>query len=354
MTGAPSRPLLLSLAGSEAVEALFSNEAELASMLEVEAALATAMAENGLIDAAVAARIAAACRDFEPDWTKLAEGLAKDGVAVPELVRQLRTAVGEPHGSAVHEGATSQDIVDTALMLRLKRAAAIYAARLDALVAVLRQLEERDGTTPLMAHTRMQRAVPFTAADKLGTWRAPLQRQAAALRDLAPRLFVLQLGGPVGTRTGFGGNGDAVASAMAAALGLADAPCWHAERDRIAAFASWLSTISGILGKIGQDITLMAQNEVAEVSLAAGGGSSAMPHKSNPVEAELLVALARLNAGLLGTLHQAMVHENERSGAAWTLEWLVLPQMAVATAAGLDKARALLAGLRFVPSATAR
>ena len=96
--------------------------------------------------------------------------------------------------------------------------------------------------------------------------------------------------------------------------------------------------LSGTLGKIGQDIALMAQNEVGEVRLATGGGSSAMPHKSNPVPAEVLVTLARFNAGLLGTLHQALVHENERSGAAWTLEWLVLPQMAVATGAGLSKA----------------
>jgi len=108
-----------------------------------------------------------------------------------------------------------------------------------------------------------------------------------------------------------------------------------------------------MLGKIGQDIALMAQNEVGEVRLATAGGSSAMPHKSNPVLAETLVALARLNAGLLGTLGQALVHENERSGAAWTLEWLVLPRMAVATAAGLEKAAVLVEGLRFVPSGSA-
>ena len=353
MTPAPSRPLLRALAGSEAVEALFSNEAELAALLEVEAALAAAMAGCGLIDAGTAARIATACGSFAPDWDRLAAGLSKDGVVVPELVRQLRAAVGEPDAASVHTGATSQDIVDTALMLRLKRATTIYAARLDALVAALRHLEARDGALPLMAHTRMQQALPFTAADKLQTWRAPLERQAAGLQALIPRVLALQLGGPVGTRTDFGGKGDAVAAAMAAALGLADAPCWHTQRDRIAEFASWLSVTSGVLGKIGQDIALMAQNEVAEVRLAAGGGSSAMPHKSNPVGAEVLVALARLNAGLLGTLHQALVHENERSGAAWTLEWLVLPQMAVATAAGLDRACALFEGLRFAPSVTA-
>ena len=116
---------------------------------------------------------------------------------------------------------------------------------------------------------------------------------------------------------------------MAERLDLALRPSWHSQRDRIGEFGSFLSLLSGTLGKIGQDIALMAQNEVGEVQLATGGGSSAMPHKSNPVPAEVLVTLARFNAGLLGTLHQALVHENERSGAAWTLEWMVLPQMVV-------------------------
>jgi 3-carboxy-cis,cis-muconate cycloisomerase len=137
---------------------------------------------------------------------------------------------------------------------------------------------------------------------------------------------------------------------MAGILGLGSAPPWHSQRDRIGELAAFLSLLSGTLGKFGQDIALMAQNEVGEVRLAAGGGSSAMAHKSNPVGAEVLVALARFNAGLLGTLHQALVHENERSGAAWTLEWLVLPRMAVTTAAGLSKALALSGGVSFAPA----
>ena len=135
---------------------------------------------------------------------------------------------------------------------------------------------------------------------------------------------------------------------MAERLDLRPAPAWHSQRDRIGEFGAFLSLVSGTLGKIGQDIALMAQNEVGAVRLPSGGGSSAMAHKSNPVGAEVLVALARFNAGLLGTLHQALVHENERSGAAWTLEWMVLPQMTVATAAGLQKAQSLVAGMSFV------
>lgn len=346
-------PLLKALVGDEEVEALFTDEAELAAMVRVEAALAGAQGAVGLIDKAAAERIAEACHAFTPDWPKLAEGLAQDGVVVPQFVKQLRAAVGEPHAKALHLGATSQDITDTALVLRLKAVLEIFGTRIEGLTNALRTLKERDGAIRLMAHTRMQRALPFMAADKIDTWLGPLERHGEALQSLAKRLLVVQLGGPVGTRGELQGHGDAVANALAERLGLRSAPSWHSQRERIGEFASFLSLLSGTLGKIGQDVALMAQNEVAEVRLAGGGASSAMPHKSNPVQAEVLVALARFNAGLLGTIHQALVHENERSGAAWTLEWLVLPQMAVSTAAGLKKAELLLAQMSFAPSGTA-
>ena len=279
----------------------------------------------------------------------MANGLAQDGVIVPEFVKQLRAAVGETYAKSVHVGATSQDIIDTGLMLRLKDLTQVYLHRMEILIRALRVLKERDGEIRLMAHTRMQQALPFTAADKIDTWLRSIERLAETLHETMPRLLVLQLGGPVGTRGELKGHGDAIADAMAERLGLGFVPPWHSQRERIGEFGSWLSLVSGILGKIGQDIALMAQNEIGEVRLAAGGGSSAMPHKSNPVPAEVLVTLARFNAGLLGTLHQALVHENERSGAAWTLEWMVLPQMAIATGAGLSKACSLLEGLTFVP-----
>jgi 3-carboxy-cis,cis-muconate cycloisomerase len=351
MTPAPTPSLLDALVGDGEIGAFLSRDADLSAMLRVETALAEAQAEAGLVTDEAAQRIAEACRAFQPDWDRLAKGLSQDGVVVPELVRQLRSAVGETHAKAVHVGATSQDIIDTGLILRLKGVVEIYLARLDALAGALRDLRTRDGAAPLMAHTRMQQALPFTAADKIDTWLQPLERLEDALRLLAPRLLTIQLGGPVGTRAELRGHGDAIADAMAARLGLGSAPSWHSQRDRIGEFASWLSLLSGTLGKIGQDVALMAQNEVREVRLATGGSSSAMAHKSNPVPAEVLVTLARFNAGLLGTLHQALVHENERSGAAWTLEWLVLPQMAVTTGAGLKLAQELVENLTFLPSA---
>jgi 3-carboxy-cis,cis-muconate cycloisomerase len=260
-------PLLQALVGDEEVEAFFSDAAELAAMLRAEAALAQAGAGAGLIDREAARRIGEACRAFQPDWAGLAEGLARDGAVVPELVKQLRAAIGEPHGRSVHLGATSQDIVDTALVLRLKDVLAIVERRLDALIASFRGLQAQEGGAALMAHTRMQQALPFTAADKIETWVRPLERHRQGLRDLAPRLLAIQLGGPIGTRGELKGRGDAVAAAMAGILGLGSALPWHSQRDRIGELAAFLSLLSGTLGKFGQDIALMAQNEVGEVRL---------------------------------------------------------------------------------------
>jgi 3-carboxy-cis,cis-muconate cycloisomerase len=341
-------PLLGALLGDEEVAAYFSLEADLAAMLAFEAALAEAQAALGLVPVEAARRIAEVCAGFSPDRAGLAAGVARDGVVAPALVAQLRAAVGEPHGKRLHKGATSQDVIDTSLTMRLKPICDILDRRLATLIETLRELEGREGGVPLMGRTRMQRALPILARDSLRAWREPLERHRVRLAELRPRLLVVQFGGPVGTREGLDGKGDALAAELARRLGLGDAPCWHVERDRIGEFASWLSLVGGSLGKIGQDAALMSQNEVGEVRLAGGGGSSAMPHKSNPVLAEVLVSLARFGAGLAGTLHQGLVAEYQRSGAAWTLEWLTLPPMVVATATGLRHATTLCRGLRFI------
>ncbi len=157
----------------------------------------------------------------------------------------------------------------------------------------------------------------------------------------ARELLVVQFGGAAGTLDALGENGPAVRAALADKLGLADAPQWHSQRDTIADFASWLSLVTASLGKFGQDVALMALDGSA-IRLSGGGGSSAMPHKQNPVKAEVLETLARFNAVQVGAMHQAAIHPLERSGAAWTLEWLVLPQMVVAAAAALRLAGDLI------------
>ena len=340
-------PLLDALVGDDEIENLLSDAAQLGAMLAFERALAEAEAEAGLIEADAGLAIAATIDRFTPDWDDLAKGLSRDGVVVPALLRQIRAVLGEPHARALHHGATSQDVIDTVLMLQLSKIIPIFIERLTALQSAFGGLAERHGQQSLMAHTRMQQALPFTVADKLRTWVEPLDRHRAALSGIRRQLLVIQLGGPIGDRSSFSGKGDEVARGLAKRLDLGIAEPWHANRDPLVAFGSLLSLLTGSLGKFGADVALLAQNEIGSISLAGGGTSSAMPHKSNPVQAEILVALARFNAGLVGTLHQALVHENERSGAAWTLEWLTLPPMLVTTGASLRLALALAGQISF-------
>ena len=193
-------------------------------------------------------------------------------------------------------------------------------------------------------------AIPVTAARKIRSWRDPLQRQLDRLESLKTEVAVLHFGGAAGTLDKLGDIGGPVAKRMAEALDLWFVPdARHSERDGQLLFAGWLAAVTGGLGKMGQDIALAAQSEIGEIRLTSGGGSLAMPHKVNPVQAEVLVTLARFNATLLGGVSHAVVHENERSGAAWTLEWMLLPQMVMAAAAALRTAQDLLGNITFGP-----
>ena len=341
-------PWLSALLGDTEITRHFSAEAELRAMLEFEVALAMAEAEYGFVPMEAAQAIAAVALQFQPDVPALAAGTARDGMVVPELVRQLRQAVGSPHGDHVHFGSTSQDVLDTSLIQRLRPVLGILAARLNAFDSRLAAMAADHGAITAMARTRMQRALPITWGERIAAWRAPLTRHQKRLQELTPRLLVVQFGGPVGTLDKFGDKGPSVAAALASRLDLAvPAISWHSARDTLAEFAGWLSLLTGSLGKIGQDIALLAQNEVADVTVTGAGQSSAMHHKQNPVLAEILVTLARFNATQVASMHHALVHEQERSGAAWTLEWITLPQMVVATGAALARALTLLEALRI-------
>ena len=340
-------PVLAGLLGDDPVAAHFTADAEIEAMLEFEMALARAEEKAGLVPAGTAAALEKTCDGFLPDLEALRSATARDGVGVPELVRQLRRAVGDPYAAHIHFGATSQDVVDTALVLRLKPVLAGFGDRLGSLIGDFDDLHARFGGRRLMAHTRMQQALPIRCADQVAIWRGALSTLASDLPALQDRILCLQLGGAVGTLDKLGDQGASVAAEVAAALGLNDAGCWHTDRTPLAELAGWLMRLTGALGKVGQDIALMAQNEVAAIKLAGGGGSSAMPHKQNPVAAEILVTQARFNATLISGMHQALVHENQRSGAAWTLEWMLLPQITVAAGAALSTAARLIAGIEI-------
>lgn len=332
MISAFDHPFLSGLLGDEELARSFQVESDIRAMLRFEVALATAQAELGIIPQDAAAGIAAGAVEFQPDMAALKDAVARDGVVVPELVRQLRQAVDEAHRRHVHYGATSQDVIDTSLMLRVATCLELLDARLSAIVAAMDTLAERFGSHILMGRTRMQAAIDITVGDRIAAWGDPLRRHLQRVEQMRPRVLVVQFGGAAGTLERFGEKGPALRAELASRLGLADAPQWHSQRDRIAELAGWLSQLSASLGKFGQDVALLAQDG-GEIDLKGGGTSSAMPHKQNPVDAEVLVTLARFNAVQLAGIHQAQIHEQERSGAAWTLEWLILPQMLVAAGA---------------------
>lgn len=343
-------PFLSGLVGDDETGQLFSVKAEIDAMLAFETGLAKAEAACGIIPAEAAERIAAALHAFEPDMDGLKKGTGRDGVVVAELVRQLRDAVNQQAGGGeaarhVHFGATSQDVIDTALVIRLKQASILFIERLAALEKAFDDIDQAFGTRALMGRTRMQAAIPITVSDRVRTWKEPLTRHRQRLDTFSETGFAVQFGGAAGSLEKFGDKAGDVRKALAWELFLADAPQWQSQRDRLAEFAGILALISGSLGKFGQDVALLALMG-GEMELAGGGGSSAMAHKQNPVAAEVLVSLARFNAVQLSGMQQSMVHEQERSGAAWTLEWLILPSMVMATGAALRLAAELIGNVR--------
>ena len=330
------------LLGDAEVGAVLGDQARARAMVAVEIALANVEARLGVIDSAAAEAIEAALTGFAPDLPDLTRGTAAAGVPVPALVAQLRKQVGGDAAAFVHWGATSQDILDTALVLQLREALPLLERRLDATIAVLARLADEHRATPIIGRTRFQQAVPTTFGLKVAGWLAPLLRHRERLAELKPRLLVVQLGGAAGNLVAIGDRGVEVMAAFADELGLGcPAMPWHSQRDGFAELASWLALVTGSLGKLGQDVLLLAQNEVGEVREAEGGGSSTMPQKSNPIRAEALVTLARRNATLVGGMHEAMLHAHERDGTSWQLEWLILPDMAGGAAAALAHADAL-------------
>lgn len=336
-------PILSGLFGDPELAGLLSGDADIAAMVAFEVQLAAAQAECGIVAPEAADRIARLAQTFVPDIGELRDGVGRDGVVVPELVRQMRSALEGEAARVLHLGATSQDVIDTSLIIRLKSICAILDSRIANLERSLEILSDQFGERRLMARTRMQDALPILVSDRLADWRLPLHRHRDRLEQLLPRLLVVQYGGAVGNQEKLGVQGPQVITVLAEKLGLGfSEKSWHNQRDAIVELAGWLSLVCGSLGKMGQDVALMAQNTVGEITLAGGGVSSAMPHKSNPVAAEVLISLARFAAGQSGTIAQSMVHENERSGAAWTLEWLVLPQLILATGSALLLAGRLL------------
>ncbi|WP_373355234.1 lyase family protein [Pseudoroseicyclus sp. CXY001] len=342
MIGAPLGALFV----EGEIAGLFSGAALTAAMIRVEAALAEAEAEAGVIPAEAGRAIAEGLAGLEIDPGALAEGTASAGVPVPALVAALRKALPEEAAAFVHWGATSQDIVDTALVLQYRAALGILEARAARLIAVLKAASEAHADLVMAARTRSQVATPITFGLRAARWAQPVIAEAAALPALRARLTV-QFGGASGANTSVAPHGPAVSAGLAARLGLPDRPAWHTDRGAVQALGQWAARLGTGLAKMAGDLILLGRT--GEVTAGIGGGSSTMPQKSNPVAAEAILTLTRLTATLAPAL--SAPHAEERDGAAWALEWLTLPQMLADTGAALAHAITLAETLRPDPAA---
>lgn len=361
MTLRTSNQLFDAYFSAESMAEVFCDQGRLQGMLDFEAALARAEAQVGLIPQAAVAPIAQACLASLYDVDALGVAIASAGNSAIPLVKALGKWVAGEDPSAeryVHLGATSQDVMDTGLVLQLRRALALIEADLARLGDILAAQAQRYAAVPLAGRTWLQHATPVTLGMKIAGWLGAVTRSRQRLIELKPRLLVLQFGGASGTLAALGQQAMPVAQALAAQLQLTlpEQP-WHTQRDRLVEFASVLGLIAGSLGKLGRDISLLMQTEAAEVFEPAApgkGGSSTMPHKRNPVGAAVLISAATRVPGLVATLFSAMPQEHERSLGLWHAEWETLPEICRLVSGALQQALLVSAGLEVDPERMAR
>ena len=320
---------------------LLSPAADLARYRDIEIAWTMALADVGNADRSLCKHAAQHIATCEIADDTLRAGVIQDGLPIPAFVRALKANATETGKQVIHFGLTSQDVMDTAMMLVLKSILGLYRARLTHLADALEVLARANAGNTLMGYTRMQAALPITADGRITTWVRPLRGYVEDIARITEKLDVVQWGGPIGIRETH--PADALGPAFAARLGLRDPGfAWHTTRSDIAELAGLIARVTGSLGKIGQDIALMAQRGADDMTLHTGGTSSAMPHKQNPILAELLVTIAGYTSQHSGTLNSAMVHEQERSGATWVLEFMTLPDMLQLCGTALVSAQSLI------------
>jgi 3-carboxy-cis,cis-muconate cycloisomerase len=326
--------------GDPTVAAAVGWPARVARMVEVEAALARAQADVGLIEPDAADAVAAACDVSRLDLAALAGETSRAASPVIPLVRALTNLADAPAAAWLHHGATSQDIVDTAGVLQTRDALDVLDRHLAAAADRCAALADEHRASVLPGRTLGQQAVPITFGLVAARWYGALRRRREQLAWVRPRVLVVQLGGAAGTGAVWEDRGPALVDALAERLGLVAPPLpWHAERDRVAELAGALAAVAGMVESIANQLVLHAQSEVAELHETPGGGSgsTAMPHKRNPTEATAARAAARLARGEATTLLDASAgHEFERAAGPWQAEWVSLPSLLtrVAGAAG--------------------
>lgn len=348
----PSNQLFDAYFTQSRMREVFSDAGRVQGMLDFEAALARAQAQVGLIPGEVVADIGESCRAELFDFDALAIAIGNAGNSAIPLVKALgkQIALRNPEAERyVHMGATSQDVMDTGLVLQVRRAIDLLERDLEQLADALAGQAQRHAQTPLAGRTWLQQATPVTLGMKIAGWLGAVTRHRQRLDEIKPRLLCLQFGGASGSLAALGDRAFAVAEALAGELQLSvpEQP-WHTQRDRLVEFASLLGMIAGSLGKVGRDISLLMQTEVGEVfepAAAGKGGSSTMPHKRNPVGAAVMIGAATRAPGLVATMFAAMPQEHERSLGLWHAEWETLPELCCLVSGSLQQALQVVPGL---------
>ncbi|WP_116831283.1 3-carboxy-cis,cis-muconate cycloisomerase [Pseudomonas savastanoi] len=332
---------------------IFSDEGRVQGMLDFEAALARAQARVGLIPPEVVADIELSCDARLFDFDALAIAIGSAGNSAIPLVKALGKQIAARSAEAeryVHMGATSQDVMDSGLILQLRRAIVLLERDLTLLADAMAEQAQRHAGTPLAGRTWLQQATPVTLGMKIAGWLGAVTRHRQRLNEIKPRLLCLQFGGASGSLAALGDQAFSVAEALAGELQLElpEQP-WHTQRDRLVEFAGLLGLIAGSLGKLGRDVSLLMQTEVGEVfepSAPGKGGSSTMPHKRNPVGAAVMISTATRSPGLVATMLAAMPQEHERSLGLWHAEWETLPELCCLVSGSLQQALQVLPGLQ--------
>jgi 3-carboxy-cis,cis-muconate cycloisomerase len=344
---------LVTALGSSALAAeAFSDAATLRHMLRFEAALAHAAAAAGLIPKKFAPIIAKACDPALYDPASLAEAARRTATLTVPLVKALTAEVAKHDAEAaayVHWGATSQDVLDTAMVLQVAEAIPPILKELDGIVAAFAALAKRHRTTPTLGRTLLQPATPLALGQKIAGWASDIDRAARRLRASFAESQVVQFGGASGSLSALGPKAGQVMTTLAEHLGLALPPApWFAQRVRVAALAQDAALVVGALGKAARDISLMMQVEVGEASEPTGpgrGGSSTMPHKRNPVGAALILAAAQRAPMLAATIVSAMPQEHERALGGWQAEWPTLAALIEALGSAVQAMAEVAPGL---------
>lgn len=334
--------------GTEAMRTIFSDHALIQRYIDVEVALARAQARVGVIPAEAAEAIGRESRIDRIDLDHMRGETDIVGYPILPLVHQLVGMCGEA-GRYVHWGATTQDIMDTAVALQVRDALASIDGDIRQLRALLVDLAHKYRDTPMAGRTHLQQALPITFGYKAAIWLAMFDRHQERLAQLLPRVAVVEFAGAAGTLASLGDKGFEVQAALAEELGLGvPATTWHVARDGFAEAVNLLALVTGSLGKIALDIMLMASTEFAEVYepfVKGRGASSTMPQKRNPISSELMLAASKAVRQHAGLMVDAMVQDLERATGPWHAEWIAIPQSFVLTAGALHQAKFALGGL---------